>query len=97
MVAGWNPFFNIIFKNNLLFLLLLLKENHRAHILHFPNSTILFTKPTGRHYTKGRFTPRGRANSPWGRLHEILAFFGLEAGLNYTLEYDYNGGQFSHM
>jgi hypothetical protein len=32
-----------------------------------------------------RFTPRGRANSPGGQLHEILAFFGLEAGLNYTL------------
>ena len=28
---------------------------------------------------------RGWANSPWGRLHEISAFFGLEAGLNYTL------------
>jgi len=24
-------------------------------------------------------------HSPWGRLHEISAFFGLEAGLNYTL------------
>jgi len=35
--------------------------------------------------TQGRFTPRGHANSPWGRLHEISAFFGLEAGLNYTL------------
>ena len=35
--------------------------------------------------TKGRFAPTGRANSPWRRLHEILAFLGLEAGLNYTL------------
>ena len=35
---------------------------------------------------KGRFTPRGRANSSWGRLHEILAFFGLEVGLNFTLK-----------
>jgi hypothetical protein len=35
--------------------------------------------------TSGRFTPIGRANSPYGQLHEISAFFGLEAGLNYTL------------
>jgi hypothetical protein len=27
-----------------------LKKNHRFHILHFPNSTGLFTKPTGHHY-----------------------------------------------
>jgi hypothetical protein len=39
----------------------------------------------GKLHSKGRFTPRGRANSPWGRLHEISAFFWLEAGLNYTL------------
>jgi hypothetical protein len=31
-------------------------KKHRFHIPHFPNSTGLFTKPTGRHYTKGRFT-----------------------------------------
>jgi hypothetical protein len=30
---------------------------HRFHILHFPHSTGLFTKPTGRHYTKYRFSP----------------------------------------
>ena len=36
-------------------------------------------------HSKGRFTPRGRANSPWGQLHEISAYLGLEAGLNYTL------------
>jgi hypothetical protein len=42
MVAGWNPF---------LFL------KHQFHILHFPNSTGLFTKPTGHHYTKYRFSP----------------------------------------
>ena len=42
MVAGWNPFFAL---------------KHRFHILHFPNSTGLFTKPTGRHYTKWRFSP----------------------------------------
>jgi hypothetical protein len=29
----------------------------RFHILHFPNSTRVFTKPTGRHYTKYRFSP----------------------------------------
>jgi hypothetical protein len=29
---------------------------YRFHILHFPNSTGLFTKPTGRHYTKYRFS-----------------------------------------
>jgi len=32
-------------------------KKHRFHILHFPNSTGLFTKPTGRHYTKYRFSP----------------------------------------
>jgi len=30
---------------------------HRFHILQFPDSTGLFTKPTGRHYTKYRFSP----------------------------------------
>ena len=30
---------------------------HRFHIFHFPNSTGLFTKPTGHHYTKHRFSP----------------------------------------
>jgi hypothetical protein len=29
----------------------------RFYILHFLNSTELFTKPTGRHYTKYRFVP----------------------------------------
>ena len=42
MVAGWNPIFFL---------------KHRFHILHFPNPTGLFTKPTGRHYTKYRFSP----------------------------------------
>ena len=32
-------------------------KKHRVHILHFPNSTRLFTKPTGRHYTKYGFSP----------------------------------------
>ena len=32
-------------------------QKHRLHILHFPNSTGLFTKPTGRHDTKHRFSP----------------------------------------
>ena len=49
MVAGWNPF---------LFL------KHRFHILHFPNSTGLFTKPTGRHYTKYQYSP-DIARSSW--------------------------------
>jgi hypothetical protein len=31
-------------------------KRHRFHILHFPNSTGLFTKPTCRHYTKHRFS-----------------------------------------
>ena len=35
--------------------------------------------------TKGRLTPRGQANSPSGRLHEISAPFGLEVGLNCPL------------
>jgi hypothetical protein len=42
MVAGWNPLF--VLKN-------------QFHILHFPKSTGLFTKPTGRHYTKYRSSP----------------------------------------
>jgi hypothetical protein len=33
------------------------KKKHGFHILHFPNSTGLFTKPTGRHYTKYWFSP----------------------------------------
>ena len=37
---------------------------HRFHILHFPNSTGLFRKPTSRHYTKYRFSlDIGRANA----------------------------------
>jgi hypothetical protein len=42
VVASWNPFF---------------LESTGFHILHFPNSTGLFTKPTGHHYTKHRFSP----------------------------------------
>ena len=30
---------------------------HQFHILHFPNSTRLFTKPISCHYTKYRFSP----------------------------------------
>ena len=41
MVAGLNPF---------LFL------KHGFHILHFPNSTKLFTKPTGCHYIEYQFS-----------------------------------------
>jgi hypothetical protein len=33
------------------------KKKHRCHILHFPNLSRLFTKPTGHHYTKYRFYP----------------------------------------
>ena len=40
LVAGWNP---------------ILFQKHWFHILHFPNSTGLFTKPTGHQYTKYRF------------------------------------------
>ena len=32
-------------------------RKHQFHILHFPSSTRLSTKPTGRHYTKYRFSP----------------------------------------
>ena len=42
MVAGWNPFYLLIYKK------------HKFHILHFPNSTELLTKPTGRRYSKYR-------------------------------------------
>ena len=42
MVAGWNP---ICF------------QKHRFYILHIPNATGLFRKPTGSHYTKYRFSP----------------------------------------
>jgi len=42
MIAGCNPFFLL-----------------KAPVSHppLPNSTGLFTKPTGRHYTKYRFSP----------------------------------------
>ena len=49
MVAGWNPFFSFFFFFPI--------QRHWFHILHFPNSTGLFTKPTGHHYTKYRFSP----------------------------------------
>jgi hypothetical protein len=42
MATGWN---------------LIFFQKHRFHIFHFPNSTGLFTKPTGRHYAKYRFSP----------------------------------------
>jgi hypothetical protein len=32
-------------------------KKHRFHILHFPNSTGLFTKPASRHHTKHQFSP----------------------------------------
>jgi hypothetical protein len=35
---------------------LLFFKKRRVHILHFPNSTGLFTKSTGRHYTQYRFS-----------------------------------------
>ena len=38
--------------------------NHWFHILHFPNSTGLSTKPTGRHYTKYRCSPDIALNGP---------------------------------
>jgi hypothetical protein len=34
-----------------------IRLKRRFDILHFPNSTGLFTKPTGRHHTKYRFSP----------------------------------------
>ena len=45
------PFFSFFF------------QKHRFHILHFPNSTRLFTKPTGRHYTKHQFSPDIASNA----------------------------------
>ena len=58
MVAGWNPFFF---------------RKHRFHILHFPNSTGLFTKPTGRHYTKHRFSPDIASGRCGGHMYQHLA------------------------
>ena len=58
MVAGWNPFF-------------LNKKKHRFHILHFPNSTGHFTKPTGRHDTKYRFSPDTDSNRLHGDLFQL--------------------------
>ena len=54
-VADWNPFF--------------FKKKHRFHILPFPNSTGLFTKPTGCHHTKHRFSP------DTGKLVQFLYLF----------------------
>jgi hypothetical protein len=44
----------------------------------------LVCEPSGP--AKGCFTPRARATSPRGQLHEISTFLGLKADLNYTLE-----------
>ena len=46
---------------------------HRFHILHFPNSTKPFTKPSDRHYIKYWFSPdigvaQGQVSGPGGRL-----------------------------
>jgi hypothetical protein len=71
-------------QNGCWFKSVFLLHKHRFHILHFPNSTGLFTKPTGRHYTKYRFSPDialkdhrylpvtgegGLWNPRWFRLH----------------------------
>ena len=50
MVASWDPLFF---------------QKHRFHILHFPNSTGLFTKPTGHHYTKYQFSPDIDQSEQW--------------------------------
>ena len=47
MVAGW------LF----IYLFYFIFPKHWFHILHFPNLIGLFTQPTGRHYTKYRFSP----------------------------------------
>ena len=56
---GWNPpilqFIRVKILLKMVAGFFFLK--HRCHILHFPNSTGLFTKPTDRHYTKYRFSP----------------------------------------
>jgi hypothetical protein len=59
MVASWNPF---------LFL------KHRFHILHFPNSTGLSIKPTGRHYTKYWFSPDIVALNSWTFEREMCGY-----------------------
>ena len=53
MVAGWNPSFFL---------------KHQFHILRFPNSTGLVTKPNGCHYTKYRFSPNIGSISAFQRL-----------------------------
>jgi hypothetical protein len=54
----WNPFFFF--------------QKHRFHILHFPNSTGVFTKPTGRHYTKYRFSPDIVPTPPHGNRFVVI-------------------------
>ena len=50
----------------------LLSLKHRFDILHFPNSTGLFTNPTSRHYTKYRSSPGIVPNELLRIRHEIL-------------------------
>jgi len=57
MVASW--FYFIFLK-------------HRFHILHFPNSTGLFTKPTGRHYTKYQIFPDIVLKSPIDDIRNVI-------------------------
>ena len=69
MVAGWNPF---------------LFWKHRFHILHFPNSTGLFIKPTGCHYTKYRFSPYIAPSPNWLLNLEWMPFLNLLSNLFWT-------------
>ena len=59
MVAGWNP---------------LLFPKHRFHILHIPNSTGLFTRPTGHRYTKYQFSPYIKTSNKKMGINELVEF-----------------------
>ena len=44
---------------------------HQFHILHFPNSTGVFTKPTSRHCTKYRFSPDIGTLNPYPSVFQV--------------------------
>jgi hypothetical protein len=56
---------------------------HWFQILHFPNSTGIFTKPTGRHYTKYRFSQDIARDLPFLR-GDFPFFWHVEGGISHV-------------
>jgi hypothetical protein len=74
---------------------------HRFHILHFPNSTGLFTKPTGHHYTKYQFSADIGLHHFWSGICVSFGSFSLAPtshGIwNTWLVWDRSPISFKHM